>query len=102
MKQLIALFMIVTACFLVSGCKTSEGAIHKWQSRVNDWIRVGMSTDDVRKVMSQHGFSCTEPALNGMSCYKDTGFNRIGVSLAIVDGKVAYPPVTDVTRSIDF
>src|ERR1700722_8949722 len=78
MKKLIAVFMIMVACCLVSGCifvPTSESTVKKWQSRVNKWLPVGTTTQEICQIMSKHGFTCfrTHGGDAGVACENDTG-----------------------------
>lgn len=75
--------------------------MHKWQSRVNGWLPVGTPQADIVRIMKKHGFDTTYEHKDSMAFSMDTSMNWIWVYLNLMNGKLAAPPTTIVSRSGD-
>jgi len=80
--------MTMAICCLGSGCSTSQHTVDKWQSRVNKWLPEGISHDDARRIMVQHGFRVYIDHPDDMDCDKKMAFHLVDVGLSFTNGKL--------------
>src|SRR5438445_6765133 len=90
MRKTLYLLTIMALCFSTSGCATSPRVRNRWVNRVNHWLPAGISRDDARRIMKQHGFRVYIDSADRMVCDKKTAFHLIEVTMSFIDGKLTH------------
>src|SRR5258708_9138364 len=102
MRKALNSLMVISLCFLFCGCGTSLRTQLRWENRVKKWLPIGTSIEEARRIMERHGFRCEIPRSDPdeMECDKSTAFHIpdqvVRVTLRFRNGKLAYPPHTEV------
>ena len=102
MRLSFSILLISLSVGVLTGCLSSDPI--KFESKVRDWISLGTTAADARRIMERHGFECHLITTNNLfnsigfdylDCEKEqVRFHDWNARFILQDGKVsAYGPI---------